>query len=139
MECMISFRTAFSILLCLFSLATNAQTVQLIGASEEFIPENVKGYNSVKEKGLEHEEFNVLVFEDKSRELAFYFTFYRGNKICNYIKSTAPLSALKEEIQHIKSYFKNIRDNVWENSSGKTQAVISESNGLGVIMLKELR
>ena len=136
---MTSFRAALLILLCLVSFASNAQIIQLIGTSEEFILENVKGYNSVEEKGLEYEEFNVLVFEDKNRELAFYFTFYRGDKICNYIKSTAPLSALKEEIQHIKSNFKNIRDNVWENSSGKTQAVIRASNGLGVIMLKELR
>jgi hypothetical protein len=99
----------------------------------------VTGYNTVEERGLEHEEFNILVFEDKERELAFYFTFYRGDKICNYIKCTAPLSALKEEIHYIKSNFKNIKDNVWESSSRRTQAVISETNGLGVITLKELR
>lgn len=136
---MICLRTVFSILLFLFSLAVNAQSIQLIGASEEFILENVKGYNSVEEKGLEHEEFDILVFEDRDRELAFYFTFYRGGKVCNYIKSTAPLSASREDILYIKSNFKNIRDNVWENSSGKTRAVISENNGLAVITMRELR
>lgn len=49
-------RNAFLILLCFFALASNAQTVQLIGTSEQFILEIVKGYDSVEERGLEHEE-----------------------------------------------------------------------------------
>lgn len=132
-------RTALSIFLCLFSFLSNAQTTQLIGASEEYILENVKGYASVEERGIEHEEFNVLVFEDKERELSFYFTFYRGGKVCSYIKNTAPLPALKDEINFIKTNFINTRDNIWENADKTVQVHINTSEGQGAIVVKELR
>lgn len=132
-------RTALIIFFCLFSFLSSAQTTQLIGASEEYILENVTGYASVEERGIEHEEFNVLVFEDKGRELSFYFTFYRGGKICSYIKNTAPLPALKDEINFIKANFVNTRDNIWENADKTVQVHINTSEGQGAIVVKELR
>ncbi len=132
-------RTAIIILFCFVSSLSRAQTTQLIGASEEFILENVKGYTTVEERGIEHEEFNVLVFEDGRRELSFYFTFYRGGKVCSYIKNTAPLPALKDEINFIKSNFSNTRDNVWENASKTVQVQINTFEGQGSIVVKELR
>lgn len=136
---MTHFRPAFIFILILSSFVCQAQTVQLIGTSEENILENVKGYPSVNERALEHEEFNVLVFEDQDRELSFYFTFYRGDKVCNYIKNKAPLSVLKEEIKLIKANLKNIRDNIWENSEKTAQVEIRESNGIGFLIIKQLR
>lgn len=132
-------RTTGIILLCLISFLSHAQTTQLIGASEEFILENVKGYSSVEERGIEHEEFNVLVFEDGGRELSFYFTFYRGGKICSYIKNTAPLSALKEEISYIKKNYTNTRDNIWVNAAKTVQVAINTSAGQASIVAKEIR
>ncbi len=133
------FRPALIFFLFLSSIASQAQTVKLIGTSEEFILENVKGYTSVEERALEHEEFNVLVFEDQDRELSFYFTFYRGAKVCNYIGYKAPLSVLNEEIKLIKANLKNIRDNIWENSEKTAQVEIREANGIGFLIIKQLR
>ncbi|WP_411273282.1 hypothetical protein [Daejeonella sp.] len=132
-------RTTGIILFCLIPFLSHAQTTQLIGASEEFILENVKGYASVEERGIEHEEFNVLVFEDGGRVLSFYFTFYRGGKICSYIKNTAPLHALEEEIRFIKANFTNTRDNIWVNAGKMVQVQINTTESHGSIVAKELR
>jgi len=126
-------------ILFLSSITSQAQTIELIGTSEDFILENVKGYPSVKERSLEHEEFNVLVFEDQGRELSFYFTFYRGGKVCSYIKSIAPVSAMKTEVDFIKANFTNIKDNVWENAAKTVQVQISESERQVIMWVKEIR
>ena len=136
---MTSFRLVFIAILFLISFTSKAQTVSLIGTSEEFILENVKGYASFQARGIEHEEFDVLVFEDKDRELSFYFTFYRGEKICSYIKNRAPISALKEEIDFIKTNFKNIKDNIWENASKAVQVQVTEFDGQGTVLAKAIR
>lgn len=132
-------KTFWLLLFCLLSFLTNAQTTKLIGASEGFILDNVEGYSTVVERGMEHEEFNVLVFEDKGRELSFYFKFYQGVKICNYIKNTAPLTALMDEIKFIKENFENIRNNIWENTAKTIQVEITSLSGQGSIVVKELR
>ncbi len=136
---MTPFRLVFVAVLFLVSFDSKAQTVSLIGTSEEFILENVKGYASFQARGIEHEEFDVLVFEDKDRELSFYFTFYRGEKICNFIKNTAPLPALKTEIDFIRANFKNIKDNIWENAAKTIQVQIDEAVGRGIVLAKEIR
>lgn len=132
-------RPVFTIFLFLASFAARSQTLQLIGTSEQYILENVKGYDAVEEQAIEHEEFNVLVFEDKDRELSFYFTFFRGDKVCNYIKKKAPVSALKEEIAHIKSTLKSINEKTWENAEKTVQVEISETDGNGLLLIKWLR
>ena len=126
-------------LFCSLPFLANAQTTQLIGASEEYILENVKGYSTVEERGIEHEEFNVLVFEDGARELSVYFTFYKGGKICSYIKNSAPIAALADEIKFIKANFTNTRDNIWQNASKTLQVQINTSEGQGSIVVRELR
>ncbi len=135
------YRLVFIALISLISFRAQAQTqtTSLIGTSEEFILENVKGYASVEERGLEHEEFNVLVFEDKDRELSFFFTFYRGAKICSFIKNKAPIASLKQEIDLIQSNFKKVKDNVWEKPDKSVQVQINEEEGIGVIIVKEIR
>lgn len=133
------FRPILILVLILSSFVSLAQSVHLIGASDEFILENVKGYDSVEEKSLEHEEFNILVFEGKGQELSFYFTFYRGAKICSYIKNIGPSSILKDEIAYIQSNFKRIGDNIWQNSEKTIQAEVSKRSGLDLIMIKSLR
>lgn len=132
-------RTFLVSLLCFAAFFADAQTTQLIGASEEYILENVKGYSIIEKRGIEHEEFNVLVFEDGPRELSFYFTFYKGGKICNYIKNTAPLPVLEDEIKFIKAHYINIRDNIWQNASKTLQVQIGSSEGQGSIVVRELR
>ncbi|MES3017801.1 MAG: hypothetical protein V4721_08485 [Bacteroidota bacterium] len=129
-----------SILIFVFvSVAAQAQTVQLIGTSEEFILENVKGYPSVEERSLEHEEFNILVFENKDDELSFYFTFFRGGKVCSYIKKSGSPLALKEDIDYIKSHFKNTSDNFWENPEKTIRAEIVKRDGLEILLMKAVR
>lgn len=114
------------------------QTEKLIGTTDDFIIENISGYATVEERGIEHEEFNVLVFEDQERELSFYFTFYKGAKVCNYIKLSAPLPAIKSEIDYIKSNFTNTSANIWVNASKTVQIQINEKEGRGLILTKPL-
>ncbi|MEJ7692748.1 hypothetical protein [Daejeonella sp.] len=133
------FRPVLILILILGSFISRAQTVQLIGTSDDFILENVKGYDSVEERSLEHEEFNILVFEGKDKELSFYFTFFRGEKVCSYIKNTGKPSALNEEILFVKSHFKNTKDNIWESSGKSIQAEITEKNGFALLLVKALR
>lgn len=127
--------------LCLGSFRAASQTTALIGASQEFILENVRGYPLVEERGLEHEEFDVLVFEDKekNRELSFFFTFYRGEKVCNFIKNKAPLADLTEELDFIKTRFHNSKGNIWENQSKTIEVQLTESGGYATIIAKAIR
>lgn len=123
----------------LVSSASRAQNIPLIGQSEEFILENVKGYASVEERAFEHEEFDVLVFEDQGRELSFYFTFYRGEKVCNFIKNRGPASSMKEEVDLVKSTYTRIKDNVWENAEKTIQVQLSEIDGEMGMVIKGVR
>ena len=136
---MSSFKQIFIVLLVFSSFRAAAQIPSLIGTTEEFILENVKGYASVQQRGIEHEEFEVLVFEDKERELSFHFTFYRGEKVCNYIKSEAPLSTLKKELDFIHNNFNKVSDKIWENKTRTVQVQINEVGGQVVMVVKGIR
>jgi len=94
-----------------------AQTplISWIDKSEYFIIEHVKGYDFMEERGLEHQQFDILVFGDKDRELSFFFTFYQGEKICNRIISRAPAAAFKNDLAEIGVTFTKISNNTWEN------------------------
>lgn len=136
---MVFIRTAFIIVLLINCYDLKAQTVNLIGASEEFILQNVKGYSSVESRGIEHEEFDVLVFEDKRRQLSFHFTFYKGGKVCSYIRNEGTAIFLKDEIDYIKANFKHIGAGVWENTARTVQVDIMNRPDQLVIMTKALR
>lgn len=133
------FRSVLVLLFFLGPFASEGQTVTLIGTSEEFILDNVKGYPSVQVRGMEHEEFDVLVFEDKDRELSFHFSFYKGEKVCSFIRCGAPLAALKDEIAFIKANLLQVRENIWENSGKTVQAVITAKDDIGIILIKAMK
>src|SRR6476620_9336240 len=130
---MAGIRYLFVFGLLLVTLSVSGQTAAFIGTSEEFILENVKDYESVQQRSIEHEEFDVLVFGDKNRELSFYFTFYKGAKVCAYIKHDAPLPALKEEIDSIKSSMIQVKDNIWQSADKSVQAEIAGSQDRALI------
>lgn len=133
------FRLAFTAVFVFISFGLQAQTVSLIGASEEFILENVRGYAISEHRAIEHEEFDVLVFEDKDREVSFFFTFYKGAKICSFIKNRAPLPSLGKEIDYVQTNFRKIQENIWEKPDKRAQVQISESDGMVVILAREIR
>jgi len=132
-------RPSFIFILFVISFASQAQTEKFIGKSEEFILENVKGYSSVEARMIEHEEFNVLVFEADKRELSFYFTFYRGAKVCNFIKNRGPFSVLREEIENIKANFHKTGNNDWENSAKTVNVKFDDSGGQNVLVFSQIR
>jgi hypothetical protein len=134
-----AFRLTLLFIFFFFSSPSNAQNVALIGSSEEFILQSVKGYSSVESRGIEHEEFDVLVFSDKGRELSFYFTFFRGDKVCSYVKIDASPLMLKDEFAYIKTHFTNVRDNIWENASKTVHLDIIQGADRSVILAKALR
>ncbi len=133
------FKQALAVIFVLISCTLQAQTVSLIGTSEEFILENVTGYGLAEHRPIEHEEFDVLVFEDKDRELSFFFTFYKGAKICSFIRNRAPMASLEQEIKFIQGTFKKIQEDIWEKPDKSAQVKISEFDGIGVIVAREIR
>lgn len=132
-------RLVFVFALFIFSYSANAQNISLLGKTDEFIMESVTGYSKVYERALEHEQFNILVFEDGERELSFYFTFYQGGKVCEYIRSYTPLSKESEDVKIVRSTFTNIKDNVWQNANKTVEARITGSPTESILVLKNVR
>lgn len=113
----------------LLSLSSQAQNLSLIGTPEEFIIDQVSGYRHMEERALEHEEYPMLVFTDTDKELDFYFSFYRNEKICDMIRVIAPEEVLKEDLDSIRSGFTNVKDKIWENQARTVRVQLSEEAG----------
>jgi hypothetical protein len=133
------FKLAFAAIFALLSGQLQAQTVSLIGTSEENILETITDHGPAQYRALEHEEFDILVFEEKERELSFYFTFYKGGKICSFIRSRAPLISLQQEINFIQENFRKIGDDLWEKPDKSLQVKITVSDGIGLLVAREIR
>ena len=132
-------RSALLFSLFILSFAAKAQNISLLGKTDEYIMESVTGYAKVYERALEHEQFNILVFEDGERELSFYFTFYQGGKVCEYIRSYTPISKESEDVKIVRSTFTNIKDNVWQNADKTVEARITGSPTESILVLKNVR
>lgn len=115
--------------LVFISFSSEAQNLSLIGKPEEFIIDQVSGYKNMEERALEHEEYPMLVFTDTDKELDFYFSFYRNEKICDMIRVSAPEEALREDLDSIKSDFTNVKDKIWENQAHTVRVQFSEEVG----------
>lgn len=133
------FKLAIAAILVLISCQLQAQTVSLIGTSEEYILQTVTDHGPAQYRALEHEEFDILVFEESDRELSFFFTFYKGSKVCSFIRSRAPIASLEQEINFIKKNFIKIGDGVWEKQDKSSQVTITVSDGIGLIVAREIR
>lgn len=121
------------------SLCAQVPLTSLIDKTEEFITEQVEGYETVRDQPLEHEQFDVLIFEDKQRELSFFFTFYRGDKLCNMIRSVGPTAGFKNELNTITKTFSKVDNNRWENADKTIQVRIEEVDGLTTMVVKGVK
>ena len=133
------FKITLLFLFVLITYSSKAQNVSLLGKTDEFIMESVTGYASVQERALEHEQYNILVFEDKDRELSFYFTFYQGQKICDLIRSISPVDKESEDVKLVKNTYIKKEGNVWENPEKTVQARITVTGEEIVLTLRNLR
>jgi hypothetical protein len=133
------YKLTFIFLLYLIPFSSQAQNVSLLGKTDEFIMESVTGYASVHERALEHEQYPILAFEDKDRELSFYFTFYQGQKVCDLIRSVNPVSNEPADVKLVKTTYNKGEGNIWENPEKTVQARITVTDNEVILTLRNLR
>jgi hypothetical protein len=116
-------------LLLTFSLTTRAQYIDLVGKSEEQIRETVTGFETAEDRSLEHEQFDVLVYESKDKVLSFHFQFFQGYKKCYMMKSDEPLERMPELVSYANKHYTSTGHNKWVTPDKKTQLQLLDTGG----------